>query len=357
MYDENRLFINSFAVPSSGQPLKMAELPRHPSDVIRDSALIAHSCRTVAEAAASVHDDSLRRACFDLLSDPRLRFLKRWDDPDKAARLHGQLVRRGLIDPAKTSAADLFPPEGPVQPFETTPGSGWDSHHAYPGGLAVHVALNIDTSLFYCDMYQRYFGCRLDRDAIITAQIAHDIAKCQIHSWNPDGTFRTDYPVSGKGGHLVMSLAESIERGLPASVILAQACAHVASNKPEKEAEVVDCLAVAALMAERDPVELGLLAPGGAALPKPHRQEWFVVHFGDGDYVLSMPAARRAVALLRRLAAEEYGMNESDLNGACFNAFRKFVGAQLSFMKIDQACVAKGYEAACVLVVKNVLSD
>ena len=357
MYDENRLFINSFAVPSSGQPLKMAELPRHPSDVIRDSALIAHSCRTVAEAAASVHDDSLRRACFDLLSDPRLRFLKRWDDPDKAARLHGQLVRRGLIDPAKTSAADLFPPEGPVQPFETTPGSGWDSHHAYPGGLAVHVALNIDTSLFYCDMYQRYFGCRLDRDAIITAQIAHDIAKCQIHSWNPDGTFRTDYPVSGKGGHLVMSLAESIERGLPASVILAQACAHVASNKPEKEAEVVDCLAVAALMAERDPVELGLLAPGGAALPKPHRQEWFVVHFGDGDYVLSMPAARRAVALLRRLAAEEYGMNESDLNGARFNAFRNFVGAHLSFMKIDQACVAKGYEAACVLVVKNVLSD
>ena len=345
MYDENRLFKNSFAVPAAGQPLKMAELPRHPADVIRDSALIAHACRTVAEAAASVHDDSLRRACFDLLSDPRLRFLKRWNDPDKAAHLHGQLVQRGLIDPAKTSAADLFPPEGPVQPFETTPGSGWDSHHAYPGGLAVHVALNIDTSLFYCDMYQRYFGCCLDRDAIITAQIAHDIAKCQIHSWNSDGTFRTDYPVAGKGGHLVMSLAESIERGLPASVILAQACAHVAPNKPEKEAEVVDCLAVAALMAERDPVELGLLAPGEKELPKPHRHEWFAVHFGDGDYVLSMPAATRAVALLRRLAAEQYGMNESDLYGARFNAFRNYVGAHISFMKIDELNAAQGFEA------------
>nr|MBO6294918.1 TAT (twin-arginine translocation) pathway signal sequence [Schwartzia sp. (in: firmicutes)] len=60
---------------------------------------------------------------------------------------------------------------------------------------------------------------------------------------------------------------------------------------------------------------------------------------------LSMPAAARAVALLRRLAAEQYGMNESDLDGARFNAFRNYVGAHLSFMKIDELNAAEGFEA------------
>ena len=258
--------------------------------------------------------------------------------------LHAELAGRGLLDATKTSAENLFPP-ATVQPFSTAPGSGWGSHHAYPGGLAVHVALNIETSLAFCGMYEKYYGYALDRDVILAAQIAHDIAKIQIHQWRPDGSYRADYPVAGKGGHLVMSLAESIERGLPAAVILAQACAHTAPNTPENEAAVVGWLTAACLMAERDPAELGLLDETRAALPKPHRQEWFAVHFGDGDYVLSMPAAKRAVELLKRLAVEAYSMNEADLTGAKFNAFRNYLGAHLSFMTIDELNAAGGFEA------------
>ncbi len=354
MNDVHALFQKSFAPPSQPQPCKLDELPRDPAEIVRNSALIQYACAAVADAAAAVYDASLRAACLDLLKSPELRFLHRWSDPQKVKALHAQLCERGLLDPSKTSAENLFPPRGDVQPFTTAPGSGWNSHHAYPGGLAVHVALNVETSLACHAMYEKYYGYALDRDVILAAQIAHDIAKVQIHRWHPDGSFRTDYPVAGKGGHLVMSLAEAIERGLPASVILAQACAHTAPNTPENEAEVVSWITVAGLIAERDPVELGLLDETQTALPKPHRQEWFIVHFGDGDYPLSMPAAKRAVALLRRLAAEEYGMSEGDLNGAKFNDFRNYVGAHLSFMKIDELNATGGFAVVRETVAKIV---
>ena len=346
MNDVSQLFSGSFDHSAFSGPARLAELPRDPAAIVRGSALIERSCATIAAAAASIRDEALQKACLDLLKSPELRFLDRWHDHEKVRALHAELTGRGLLDPAKTSADDLFPPHNvPVQPFEAAPGSGWNSHHAYPGGLAVHVALNIETSLACCGMYEKYYGYQLDRDTVLAAQIAHDIAKVRIHQWQPDGSFRADYPVAGKGGHLVMSLAEAIVRGLPAKVILAQACAHTAPNTAENEAAVVRWLTAACLMAESDPVELGLLDETRLALSRPHRQEWFAVHYGDGDYVLSMPAAKRAVALLRRLAAEEYSMNENDLGGARFNAFRNFAGAHLSFMKIDELAASRGFTA------------
>ena len=355
MNDVSQLFSGSFDHSPSLRPTRLAELPRDPEEIVRGSALIERACATVAAAAASIRDKALQKACLDLLKDPALRFLEAWREPEKVKALHAELAERGLLDPAKTSAEDIFPPQDvSVQPFETAPGSGWNSHHAYPGGLAVHVALNIETSLACCGMYEKYYGYRLDRDVVLAAQLAHDIAKVQIHAWQSDGSFRADYPVAGKGGHLVMSLAEAVVRSLPPAVILAQACAHTAPNTAENEAAVVRWLTAACLMAERDPVELGLLEETRLALPRSHRQEWFAVHFGDSDYVLSMPAAKRAVALLRRLAAEEYGMNENDLNGARFNAFRNFIGAHLSFMKIDELAASRGFSAVREAVAKFV---
>ena len=38
---------------------------------------------------------------------------------------------------------------------------------------------------------------------------------------------------------------------------------------------------------------------------------------------------------MKTIAREKYGMSESDLNGALFNHFRNYVGAQLSFMFLN----------------------
>lgn len=54
-----------------------------------------------------------------------------------------ELAAAGYLNP--TTYDQFLPPcAGPlknVQPFSVTPGSGWKSHHAYPGGLVTHVAV------------------------------------------------------------------------------------------------------------------------------------------------------------------------------------------------------------------------
>jgi len=348
------LFPDSFDLSAPLLPMSIDELPRDPAAVVRRSPLIARCCACISEAAAAITDGALREQCVSLLKEPALKCLDRWRDPAKARRLYEALADCGLLDRSGVSATDFLPPPAPEARFEAAPGSGWDSHHSYPGGLAVHVATNLRTSLDHVRLYEGFYGTSLDRDTVIAAQLAHDASKTVCHQWLPGGGYRFDWPIAGKTGHLVIALAESIERGLPAHVLLAQACAHTSPFRPEGEAEVAGWLKAACLIASRDPVELGLLAPGEQELPRPHRHEWLAVHFGDGDYPLAIPAARSAVALLRRLAAERYGLSKSDLDGERFAAFRNYVGAHLSFMWIDHTDATQGCEAVSAAVAKLV---
>ena len=70
-------------------------------------------------------------------------------------------------------------------------------------------------------------------------------------------------------------------------------------------------------------------------MPSPHHQEGYLVHLGDYDFVLTAPAAVKTIAVLKKIAAQDYGMNQSDLNGAKYNAFRNYIGAQYGFMYLN----------------------
>ncbi|PKN81966.1 MAG: metal-dependent phosphohydrolase, partial [Chloroflexi bacterium HGW-Chloroflexi-8] len=61
---------------------------------------------------------------------------------------------------------DFLPPSENIQkasqPFYAAPGSGYMSHHAYPGGLATHTAFNIRSSLNVSQGYFETFHCSFD---------------------------------------------------------------------------------------------------------------------------------------------------------------------------------------------------
>ena len=65
--------------------------------------------------------------------------------PGSKRALYNKLAAAGLLDTSKISAEQLLPPyNGKLpQPFYSAPGSGYASHHAYPGGLATHTAANL----------------------------------------------------------------------------------------------------------------------------------------------------------------------------------------------------------------------
>lgn len=312
-------------------------LAMSPVDMARESALVSNAFRVLVDATERLRDDTVRNTVLDILKNPVATVA----DTDEAKVL-AALKAEGLIDADRT---ELFPPvtqKGRAeQPFWSAPGSGYTSHHAYPGGLATHCALNVLSAVRLLENYDSVFDCDLDYDAAVGGELLHDLHKPWVFAWQPDGSSRVEKPLAKTGEHHVLSLAESMKRGLPARVVVAQAAAHDHPGTPAGEALVVGWIRAAALIAGVDPVERGFLAADKKTLPLPRRSEGFVVHLADHDFVLSGPACQWSLPALKKLAESTYGLtSEKD-----FNSFRNYVFANLSAMRVWALLSSSGEEA------------
>lgn len=336
--------------PSFEHPLTqrtVAEmLAMSPVDMARESRLVSAAFRVLVDAAEHLRDEAVRNTVLAILNDPVPTVADTDEDKVLAA-----LKAEGLID---ANRAELFPTvtqKGRAeQPFWSAPGSGYASHHAYPGGLATHCALNVLSAVRLLENYDSVFDCDLDYDAAVGGELLHDLHKPWVFAWQADGSSRVEKPLAKTGEHHVLSLAESMKRGLPARVVAAQAAAHDHPGTPAGEALVVGWIRAAALIAGLDPVERGFLAADGKTLPLPRRSEGFVVHLADHDFVLSGPACQWSLPALKKLAASTYGLT-SDKD---FNSFRNYVFANLSAMRV-WALLSNSGEAALAADVARIL--
>jgi hypothetical protein len=248
----------------------------------------------------------------------------------------------GEDTPFESFMPDTSDPDKSPHPFTAGPGSGYFSHHSYPGGLVSHTALNTVMSLGLYDNYETVYGSRLNRDIVIASQVLHDLHKPWVFQWQSDGQSRTEMKLAGTGEHHTYGVAESITRGLPAELCVAQACAHNHPGWEKDESGPVNWLKSAAILTGKDPVAAGLLAPGGKTLPLPRKMENFVCHLGDHDWVLSVPAAKWLIPEMEDIAIREYGMSKQDLKGKKFNQLRNYVFAQSSIMNLYHIYSSKG---------------
>ncbi len=303
----------------------------HSSDMVR----LAH--RQLLGAVDSIKNRELRQNTRKLIEDPVPTVAGEYTSKSAVTRLYAALAGQGLIDTAKISEAQLLPPFSGTapQPFLSAPGSGYGSHHAYPGGLATHVEVNVRLTDAICSTYKDIFYYQVDRDTAIAAQALHDIAKPWVFQWQEDGSSLPEYTIAATGAHHILSLAEVLYRGFPAEEVVAQACAHTPPTSAGEEEIVAGYLRAAAIIAGKDAVRYGLVSADGKRIPAPHKQEGYIVHLGDHDWILSVPAAQKAVQILKDIAASEYGMSAREQNGAAFNHFRNYIAAQASLMRIN----------------------
>lgn len=333
--------------------INLKDLPRDAIESAKASPLIHRSYEDILKIVGTIRNEALRSEVLKLIKDPRLSFLSQYTSASSRSSLYAALAAEGLVDASKIDEAHILPPiSDSVQPFMTAPGSGYGSHHPYPGGLATHVDSNLKITAALCKIYDEVYMYRVDRDMAIAAQALHDIAKPYVFQWQKDGSSLKEYTIAGQGAHHVISLAEVIYRNFPADEVIAQACAHGAPSNPKEEADVASWLNAAAIMAGKDPVAYGLLDSSKKAFPRPHRQEGYIVHLGDHDWVLSSPAAQKSVKMLERIAKEKYGITDA----AEFNAFRNYVGSQLAFMFLNYLEGEKGgFDKAYAEVAKVVI--
>ncbi len=328
-----------------------------PQEMAQKSKPVMDAWNYLQSAAATVKDERVRKSLSDILDNPAPTFVGplRAHDAGKAA--WSELKAKGLAE--ELALENFLPPvQDPAkspQPFWSAPGSGYQSHHAYPGGVVTHTALNLRVSLALYEAYWETYRFELDRDVVVASQMLHDLHKPWVFQWGEDGACRTELTLANVGEHHPYSIAESIYRGLPPEICVAQACAHNHPGTTKDEADPVAWITAACILAGVNPREKGFLDKRGDTLPLPRRMENFVCHLGDHDWVLTVPAVQWLVPELKALAASRYGMSGEDLKGRKFNSFRNYVFSQATAMGLYKVYSTGGKDALAQTVAQIVI--
>lgn len=321
------------------KPIGEAEVLRsylHPFIIAKSSERVNRAYEAILEAINKVQDPILRDKLMEAIENPAPLFMEQYQVKGRQEGVYKILLEHKWIDAAVIGPDQLFPPcVHPgimMQPFFSAPGSSYFSHHAYPGGLAVHVAENLHTVFTTTKRIEETLSYCLEDDLLIAAQVLHDIHKPWVFQWNKEGSCRGEFCIAGVGAHHILSLAESMYRNFPADVIIAQACAHLHPASPDTEAVIAKWLSAAALIAGREPEEYGISGDGRRIGPEFKPQEWYITYLADAGWILAEPAAQEVIRYLKTYARDVYGLQEGDLVSAPFFQFRNYIAAQLDFL-------------------------
>ncbi|HHY46500.1 MAG TPA: hypothetical protein GX506_04280 [Firmicutes bacterium] len=337
-----------------------------PLDMGRASTLVKRELEYIENEVSAIEDHSLMKACMIAMRQPLPLFLASpavSSSGTDGIPLHGRqgtpedivlrLKEAGFLHEGLT-AADIFPPAALTSTsqisFEAAAGSGMGRHHAYPGGLVVHVASNLRRCLDQARAYGDIYGIKLRRDILVAACIFHDCMKPYALQWMPNGLPCPEAMIAGEGAHHVMSLAQTIAIGVDPMTLTAAASAP--RDPGQARGEVASFIAAACLLAGVEPEQsgavfnacisdggnqAGCMQPGnpypkaGAwSLSYPGLVEYWLIYLSDSDYALTNSAASTVESAFSHLAVEQYGFSHSDLASPRFRQFRNFVFSQLS---------------------------
>jgi hypothetical protein len=280
------------------------------ASLARGSTLVNATYSRVEALAGAIEDRNLRANVLDMLRTPRALYADRHPTPASRTAVRDALAQAGFVG-ADAPVRGIFPPgtepeaTTSVQPFWSAPGSSDGSHHAYPGGLAVHESYNASMARAFASTYDdHYFGGRptVSSDTVIAAALYHDIMKTVVFGWNDNGTLFDELPIGGTGAHHVLSGAEAIVRAETPRFVTTLLSAHAAPSLGD-EAKVADWCRAAAIVAGVDPVAYGLLRRDGAGYvlaADPVPLEAFVNHLSDHDWVVSVHAMHVVSARLQQ---------------------------------------------------------
>ena len=90
--------------------------------------------------------------------------------------------------------------------------AGLSRHHSYPGGLIEHVVGATEIALSLCDVVEKVYHGRVDKDLVLAGVILHDILKPLTYETAEDGSYRMT-PLAERIDHLTLIVAELVRRG------------------------------------------------------------------------------------------------------------------------------------------------
>jgi len=101
--------------------------------------------------------------------------------------------------------------------------AGMSRHHSYPGGFIEHVVATTEIALNLCNVIEKVYHGKVDRDLVIAGVVLHDIFKPLTYEEKEGAYIST--PLAERIDHLTLIVSELVQRGFPLSLIHI-VCAH-----------------------------------------------------------------------------------------------------------------------------------
>jgi len=108
-------------------------------------------------------------------------------------------------------------------PLDISP-AGISRHHSYPGGFVEHVVSTTEIALNLCNILERVYRGKVDKDLVVSGTILHDIFKPLTYRVEENGTY-TSTPLAERLDHLTLIVSEMVRRKFPLDLIHI-VCAH-----------------------------------------------------------------------------------------------------------------------------------
>ncbi len=333
-----------------------------PEDMARASRLVMGTYNELLQTAASIEDEGYRRLMTECIVDPKVSFLELYPTEQDRQKMFDEMVRLGFFN-AEDDPEHVWP-SGHMSPqtYLTAPSSHNNFYNAHPGGLAVTVAYNIRMAEAYTSNYRQMYGVPINRDVSVAGLLIHEYPKVWLYQWQNDGTWleepRTVYDDTWHA-HCIYVTAELMYRRFDSRIVMAMAAAHQLAflNADMDGRDVVASwhglervahfIKAAAVLAQVDPVEYGLLEKkGGDTVLAPQPAEQWITHLADMNWPYTMGGAHLYTEpSLRQVAEDDLGISGSDLHGKPFNQLKNYVWSQLSQITLYEILVREGQDA------------
>lgn len=291
----------SFALTPNERALHIAGHTQNVTKVWKD---LVTQVRRIRPDGISI-TEQLKNDTLELLTSPSFSFRleeRRTEEPvilEQLRRAFGE--EKGFVFPETVAnKPSIFPLQRPM-PFLAAAGGPWNSHHVYPGGLVYHSAHVAEANRFLVERYNKLYKLRLNPDLALLAGIWHDAGKVWALQWKDDGTLTVNEgKIAETSLHHIFAIAELLARRHSVEMVLAVAGAHdpLMPGNPGYQ-KVVGYLRAAAILSGAALSEAGLEENGGKLdLAKPVPLFPLVNHMGDSDWMVTIPAMRKARELV-----------------------------------------------------------
>lgn len=108
-------------------------------------------------------------------------------------------------------------------PLDLSP-AGISRHHSYSGGFVEHIVASTEIALALCNVIEKVYHGRVNRDLAVSGTLLHDIFKPLTYEVDESGFYRGT-PLAERLDHLTLIVSEMVRKGFPLDLIHI-VCAH-----------------------------------------------------------------------------------------------------------------------------------